>query len=151
MGGVESETTWNPLEIETMNTRESAISFRKLLLINCAFLVSTAFGSVGFAERAGAQDVDTPAFSQPASFTPPSTQSADSIADEQLQKRVQGALHSDPYFYDRHVTVSVENGDVFLRGFVASEWDLQDAIIIANKAAGDRRVIDDLSIKMGGR
>ena len=133
-----------------MNARESTISYRKLLLINCAFLASTAFVSIGFAERAGAQDVDTPAFSQPASVTLPSTQSADSIADEKLQKRVQGALHSDPYFYDRHVTVSVENGDVMLRGFVASAWDLQDAIRIASKAAGDRRVVDDLSIKLGG-
>jgi hypothetical protein len=92
------------------------ISCRKLLLINSAFLGATAFGLVGFAERAGAQV----------------------------------ALHSDPYFYDRHVTVSVDNGAVVLQGFVSSEWDLLDAIRIANKAAGDRRVIDDLSIKLGG-
>jgi osmotically-inducible protein OsmY len=127
-----------------------SISRRKLLLINCVFLGSTAFGSVGFAERAGAQEVDTAAFSQPAAITIPSTQNADSIADEKLEKRVQVALHSDPYFYDRHVTVSVDNGAVVLQGFVSSEWDLLDAIRIANKAAGDRRVIDDLSIKLGG-
>jgi len=127
-----------------------SISRRKLLLINCALLGSTAFGSVGFAERAGAQDVDTAALSQPAAITIPSTQSADSIADEKLEKRVQVALHSDPYFYDRHVTVSVDNGAVVLQGFVSSEWDLLDAIRIANKAAGDSRVIDDLSIKLGG-
>jgi osmotically-inducible protein OsmY len=127
-----------------------SISSRKLLLINCAFLGSTAFGSVGFAERAGAQDVDTPALSQPASATLPSTQSADSIADVKLEKRVRVALHSDPYFYDRHVTVSVENGAVVLQGFVSSEWDLLDAIRIASKAAGDRRVIDNLSIELGG-
>jgi osmotically-inducible protein OsmY len=119
-------------------------------LINCAFLGSTAFGSVGLAERAGAQDVDTAAFSRPAAITIPSTQNTDSIADEKLEKRVQVALHSDPYFYDRHVTVSVDNGAVVLQGFVSSEWDLLDAIRIANKAAGDRRVIDDLSIKLGG-
>ena len=127
-----------------------SISCRKLLLINCAFLGSTAFGSIGLAERAGAQDVDTAAFSQPAAITIPSRQSADSIADEKLERRVQVALHSDPYFYDRHVTVSVDNGAVVLQGFVSSEWDLLDAIRIANKAAGDSRVIDDLSIKLGG-
>jgi osmotically-inducible protein OsmY len=38
-----------------------------------------------------------------------------------------------------------------LRGFVSSDWDLLDAIRIASKAAGDRRVIDDLSIELGGR
>jgi len=70
--------------------------------------------------------------------------------DEDLKQRVTAALHGDPYFYDEHVTVSIENGAVVLRGFVASEWDLRDAIRIAGKAAGDRRVIDDLSITQGG-
>jgi osmotically-inducible protein OsmY len=67
-----------------------------------------------------------------------------------LRGRVAAALHSDPYLYDAHVTVSVEKGAVVLRGFVSSDWDLLDAIRIASKAAGDRRVIDDLSIKLGG-
>jgi osmotically-inducible protein OsmY len=71
-------------------------------------------------------------------------------ADEELKQRVTAALHADPYFYDEHVSVSVDNGVVVLRGFVASEWDLRDAIRIAGKAAGDRRVIDNLSIKQGG-
>jgi osmotically-inducible protein OsmY len=64
---------------------------------------------------------------------------------------VAAALHSDPYFYDGHVTVSVEKGAVVLRGFVSSDWDLLDAIRIARKAAGNRRVVDDLSIELGGR
>jgi osmotically-inducible protein OsmY len=38
-----------------------------------------------------------------------------------------------------------------LHGFVFSDWDLQEAIRIAGQAAGDRRVIDDLSIQQGGR
>jgi len=126
------------------------ISRRKLILINFAFLGSTAFGSTRFAAQAGAQDVDAPALNQSASLTDPSTQSAGSNADEKLVKRVTDALHSDPYFYDEHVTVSVENGAVVLHGFVSSEWDLRDAIRIASKAAGDRRVVDNLSIKLGG-
>jgi osmotically-inducible protein OsmY len=64
---------------------------------------------------------------------------------------VQAALRADPYFYDRHVTVSVDKGAVVLHGFVFSDWDLQEAIRIAGQAAGDRRVIDDLSIQQGGR
>jgi osmotically-inducible protein OsmY len=126
------------------------ISSRKHLLINCAFLGSTAFGSVGLATRAGAQNVAPSALNQSASVALPATQSAEVVSDEKLRKRVKDALHSDPYFYDEHVTVSVEKGVVVLRGFVASEWDLRDAIRIASKAAGDKRVVDNLSIKLGG-
>ena len=71
--------------------------------------------------------------------------------DEQLRARVQAALGADPYFYDEHVTVSVQNGDIHLRGFVSSDWDLLDAIRIARRAAGDNRVVDNLSIEVGGR
>jgi osmotically-inducible protein OsmY len=71
-------------------------------------------------------------------------------SDLDLATRVKNALHSDPYVYDKHVTVSVENGDVILRGFVFSEWDLRNAIRIATQAAGGRKVVDDISIKEGG-
>ena len=118
------------------------ISCRKSILINCAFLGSVAIGSVGFGMLAAAQNVDAPAVNQPAV--------ADRTADEKLRKRVKDALHADSYFYDKHVTVSVEHGAVVLRGFVSSDWDLRDAIRIASSAAGDRRVVDDLSIKLGG-
>jgi osmotically-inducible protein OsmY len=125
-------------------------SRRELNLICCAFVGSTVFGFAGVATQASAQGVATPALNQSASVTVSSTQGADRMSDEKLRKRVKDALHSDPYFYDEHVTVSVENGAVVLRGFVSSEWDLRDAVRIASKAAGDRRVIDNLSIKLGG-
>jgi hypothetical protein len=72
-------------------------------------------------------------------------------ADQQLKDDVDNALSADPYFYGAHVITSVENGSVVLRGFVFSDWDLRDAIRIATKAAGGRRVVDDLSIEVGGR
>jgi osmotically-inducible protein OsmY len=72
-------------------------------------------------------------------------------ADEEVRVRVQAALHKDPYFYDRHVTVSVEKGDVILRGFVFSDWDLRNANRIARAAAGNRKVVNSLTIKEGGR
>jgi hypothetical protein len=53
--------------------------------------------------------------------------------------------------YDKHVTVSIENGDVVLRGFVFSDWDLRRALNIARKAAGAKTVVDNLSIKEGDR
>ncbi len=126
------------------------ISCRELILISCTFFGSAVCGVAGFATRASAQDVTAPASNQSASVTISSTQRADRMSDEKLRKRVKDALHSDPYFYDEHVTVAVENGAVVLRGVVSSEWDLRDAVRIASKAAPDRRVIDNLSIELGG-
>jgi len=71
--------------------------------------------------------------------------------DEELAERVNAALQSDKYFFGKHVTVSVEKGDVVLRGFVLTSWDMRDAVRIAQKAAGDHRVVNNLSLKVGGR
>ena len=106
------------------------ISYTKRVLAICAYLGFSVYGLAGGAARADAPNV---------------------AADEELRQRVTAALHLDPYFYDQHVSVSVEKGVVVLRGFVASEWDLRDALRIAGKAAGDRHVVDDLSIEQGGR
>jgi osmotically-inducible protein OsmY len=76
---------------------------------------------------------------------------ASAAADLQVKSDVENAFSADPYFYAAHVNVSMENGNVVLRGFVFSDWDLRDAIRIANKAAAGRRVVDDLAIEVGGR
>ncbi len=77
--------------------------------------------------------------------------SADAAADyERVRQRVQNALHDDRYFYDAHVTVSMDDGNVALRGFVMSEWDLRKGLQIAQRAASGRRVINYLSINLGG-
>lgn len=72
-------------------------------------------------------------------------------ADQRLQEKVTDALESDCYFYAAHVNVSVKNGVVVLRGFVFSDWDLRDAIRIANRAAAGSRVVNELAIEVGGR
>jgi osmotically-inducible protein OsmY len=72
-------------------------------------------------------------------------------SDEQLQERVQAALHADRYFFDRHVVVSVNDGVVVLRGLVFSDWDLRDALRIARAAAGDNLVVNSLTLIQGGR
>jgi osmotically-inducible protein OsmY len=77
--------------------------------------------------------------------------SAVSMTDEECRKRVEDALREDRYFYGAHVTVTVKKGAMVMQGFVFSDWDLRDAIRIATKAAGGRRVVDDLSIEVGGR
>jgi osmotically-inducible protein OsmY len=125
-------------------------SCRKRGLVFGAVFGSIACAMLGLASQAGAQQADAPPVNQSDSVRATMTENAGSATDEKLGERVRDALHSDPYFYDEHVTVSVEKGAVVLRGFVSSEWDLRDAIRIANRAAGGRRVIDDLSIKLGG-
>jgi osmotically-inducible protein OsmY len=131
------------------------ISSKKRILVLCAHLGPVVSGLAGFATPVGAQSAAAPAVSQSVSqsdsIAASATQGAVSVTDEDLRKRVQAALHSDPYFYDEHVTVSVKNGVVVLRGFVFSDWELRDAVRIASRAADARPVVDDLSIEMGGR
>jgi BON domain len=124
-------------------------STRRLFI--CTYLGTIACGLNGLASRVGAQDMDAPAGSPPRTIVASATHGAAPVADEDLRRRVEAALHSDPYFYDEHVTVSVEKGHVLLSGFVSSEWDLRDAMRIARKAAGNGRVSESLSINLGGR
>ena len=83
------------------------ISYAKRIPLIFACLGMVVYGLGGSATPAGAQNA---------------------AADEELRQRVTAALHADPYFYDEHVSVSIEKGVVVLRGFVASDWDLRDAI-----------------------
>lgn len=69
-----------------------------------------------------------------------------SPADVQLADQVQAALHADPIFYDEHVKVSVEEGKVVLRGFVADGQAIIRAKQFAAKAASGRPVVDYLVI-----
>ena len=127
------------------------ISFKKRILIICASLGPAVYGLGGFASPVSAQNAVSPSANQSDSLTVSALPVAAVISDGELAKRVKAALHAAPYFYDEHVTVSVEQGAVVLRGFVFSDSDLQDAIRIASEAAGDRRVVDNLSIKVRGR
>jgi len=127
------------------------ISCKTIHWVIQAFFGALVCGLIGVATRVGAQDAPAPTASRAVSIAASTTQGADWAADEKLRKQVKAALHADPYFYDKHVTVSIENGVVVLRGFVFSDWDLRQALSIARKAAGDKTVVDNLSIKEGGR
>ena len=127
------------------------ISRKKRILIICGCLGPAVFGLGGFANPVSAQNAVSPPASQSDSVAVSALPSAAVLSDGELEKRVKAALHSDPYFYDEHVTVSVEQGGVVLLGFVFSDSDLRDALRIASKVAGDRRVVDNLSIKQSGR
>jgi osmotically-inducible protein OsmY len=108
-----------------------------------AYLGPLVLGLGGIATRVDAQSAAAP--------VPTATAQAADSRNNELRKRVTAALHADPYFYDEHVSVSVEKGVVVLHGFVFSDWDLRDALRLARQAAGDIEVVDDLSITEGGR
>jgi osmotically-inducible protein OsmY len=114
-------------------------------------LGAAVYAGAVFAELASVQTAAAATVSQSNSTSVAAAQGADTMTDEELSRRVQAALHADPYFYDKHVSVSVDNGAVVLHGIVFSEWDLRDAIRIAKQAADRRQVVDDLSIQLGGR
>lgn len=122
------------------------ISSKKRDLIICAYVVSLACGLGGIAARADAQNAAEPPNSRLVSIAASENQVANQQADEVLRNRVKTALHTDPYFFDRHVTVSVEKGSVVLNGFVFSGTDIVDALRIARKAAGNTPVVENLSI-----
>jgi osmotically-inducible protein OsmY len=105
----------------------------------------------GFATPVDAQTAVSLAASRSNSVAAAAMPGTPAVAAAELARRVKTALHAAPYFYDEHVTVSVEQGDVVLRGFVLSSLDLQDAIRIARKAAGDSRVVDNLAIELNGQ
>jgi hypothetical protein len=71
------------------------------------------------------------------------------VPDEKLTEQVEVALHSDPFFYDEHVTVTVKNGVVLLEGVVFDDSDVTDAIRIAKRIPGVRHVVTDLYIPDG--
>lgn len=121
-------------------------SSKKRMLVMCAYLGSVVSGLAGFSASAGAQTLVASAVNPSQSMAGSATQSVKSMTDEALRERVQAALHSDPYLYDRHIRVSVDNGVVELHGLVFSAWDLQDAMRVANQAADQKRVLDYLSI-----
>jgi hypothetical protein len=66
--------------------------------------------------------------------------------DEEVKERVETALHTDPYFYDGHVTVTVINGVVHLQGVVFDNSDMQAARRISKKIPGAKRVVNELEI-----
>jgi hypothetical protein len=73
----------------------------------------------------------------------------DPVAEEKMREQVQTALHSDPFFYDEHVTVTIKNGVITLHGIVFDYSDLQNAIRIAKRVPGVKRVYTDLEIVVG--
>jgi osmotically-inducible protein OsmY len=101
-----------------------------------------------FASSVEAQTTLSNTVSRSSTIAAPTSPDADS--NETMASQIRAALRADRYLDDGHIHVSIENGVVTLRGLVFDEWDLRSAMRIARKAAGDRLVIDSLSIEQGG-
>ncbi len=87
-----------------------------------------------------ASDLAAPTQDQPATM-----QSATDLAS-----RVKQALHSDPSVLDKHIEVSMKNGKVVMSGFVTSADDLHKVVRMADQTAGEKNVVNNLTIKEGG-
>jgi len=64
--------------------------------------------------------------------------------DEAIRKRIETALHDDPYFQSHQVRVHVDNGVARLTGRVASERERAAAEDIARGVKGVTDVTNDL-------
>jgi osmotically-inducible protein OsmY len=122
------------------------ISRKSKGLITYLYAIPLAFGLGTFASQVDGQNGPAyPVTRSNAGGTSTSTEEP-AMMNRELSERVRAALHAEPYFYDRHVDVTVEGDAVVLRGVVFSDWELQDALRVARKAAGHRRVVDNLSL-----
>jgi osmotically-inducible protein OsmY len=70
--------------------------------------------------------------------------------DEEVTKQVEAALHADRYAFDEHVTVTTKDGVVTLSGFVLDIWDLFTLKRIVRKMPGVKKVVDQLTLELGG-
>jgi osmotically-inducible protein OsmY len=116
----------------------------------CLFAIPLACALVAFVSQVHGQNATSQrAAGSTTEGTAPTEASA--VMNRQLLERVRAALHAAPYLDDGHISVTVESGAVVLSGLVFSAWDLRDALRIARQAAGNRLVVDNLSIEEGGR
>jgi hypothetical protein len=70
--------------------------------------------------------------------------------DEEVTKQVEAALRADRYVFDDHVRITTKDGVVTLSGFVLDVWDVYSLKRIVRKMAGVKRVVDQLTIELGG-
>jgi osmotically-inducible protein OsmY len=91
------------------------------------------------------------AYAQDPNPEAPAAQSAGqgslSSADAATLAQVKSALNSSSGVETRHINVSMAKGDVVLTGIVQNSRALLDAARIASKAAGGRKVVNNLSVE----
>jgi len=110
------------------------------------FLAGIVGGSMFLAASAGAQHGPVPDAGRLEPIVVTAKRRSDPVADEKMKTQVEEAMHSDPVFYDEHVTVTVKNGVATLSGMVFDDWDVRQAMRISRRIAGVKRVINDLEM-----
>ncbi len=97
------------------------------------------------------------AWTRPIAQTPPAAQreegprsevtiTASRQTDAALTAKVEQALHDDPYIFADHLSVVTENGVVRLKGVAVDLSDLRQALALARRIAGRRRVINEIDL-----
>jgi hypothetical protein len=114
-----------------------------------AMLAAILGGLACWATAASAGNPAAPAMGQLDQIVVTAKKRPTPVPDEVLTKSVAAALHSDAYFNDEQVTVTIKNGVVTLQGIVFDEWDVRIAIRDAKRIAGVRRVVTDFYIPDG--
>jgi osmotically-inducible protein OsmY len=71
-------------------------------------------------------------------------------SDEEVTRQVETALHSNPYIFDEHITVTTRNGVVTLHGIALDYWDVFAMQRLVRKMAGVKRVVNDIDVRIGG-
>ena len=115
-------------------------SCKNTKLVKAAYLGLVICALAGLSTQVGAQDAAGPPKSANESGT-----------DQQLLQRVEAALQADPNISDKHIDVSIEKGDVVLRGFVFDDSDRRNAVRIAREASDGRQVVDNIELNQAGR
>jgi osmotically-inducible protein OsmY len=69
---------------------------------------------------------------------------AERPTDAQITRKVMTAIQQNPYIFADHITVTTENGVVKLEGVVTDLHDLLNVIRIARRAAGKRRLVNNI-------
>ena len=69
---------------------------------------------------------------------------AERLTDVQITRKVMTAIQQNPYIFADHITVTTENGVVKLEGVITDLHDLLNVIRIARRAAGKRRLVNNI-------
>ena len=108
-------------------------------------MIKKGAAAVSLAAVVGFVSVSMGAYAQNASSATGTAQTAQNSSD--MVSRVKEALQAEPALTDKHIDVSMKNGKVVMKGFVDTAGDLEKAVRAANKAAGAKNVINELTIQ----
>ena len=68
-------------------------------------------------------------------------------SDAAIAARVTTALEHDPYIFAEHLSVTVQNGVITIRGLVTDLNDLLAILKLARHAAGKARVVNEIDFQ----